>query len=59
MHQSNTKLMQTPLIFEWYMARLVGKNKYQRDTCYNNVGRRAQNKDSITIGRGLKEIDEP
>ena len=36
--RSNTKLMQTPIISERYMARLVSRNKHQKHTCYNNIG---------------------
>ena len=44
-------------IFEWYMARFVVKNGHSKDTCYDEIGLRAQNlatipssKSNITIG---------
>ena len=37
------------LYLEWYMARLAYKNEHQKDTCYNEIGLCAQNKD-ITPG---------
>ena len=37
-------------VFEWYMAKCVSKNGYEKDTCLRKIGVCAQNVMIILVG---------
>ena len=43
-------------IFEWYMTRFVVKNGHSQDTCYYEIGLRAQNLDTILSSKSNNTI---